>query len=280
MLTSYFRHETNKSHFRKMLSSAGYTVRRTTDEVNNWLLFQNFSNLAQAYEFRLNAVSDDSAIEANNERARLLGRVQGTPPSEAYFILQSLAKSRSTPGDVCEFGVGQGETSALIANEIRGTSNILHQFDSFEGLPSPTEKDQLKDDIFHLGTIKAYAGTMACPEDMVRSRLNAIAFPSERFVIHKGFVDQVIKTDKSLPNCVSFAYVDFDFYDPMRQALAFLHERMPIGGVMVVDDYDWFSTGAKTAVDEFLSERNLNVAHYRCHVPDKAFGCFAVIERV
>jgi hypothetical protein len=102
MLTSYFRHETNKSHFRKMLSSAGYTVRRTADEVNNGLLFQNFSNLAQAYEFRLNAVSDDSAIEANNERARLLGRVQGTPPSEAYFILQSLAKSRSTPGDVCE----------------------------------------------------------------------------------------------------------------------------------------------------------------------------------
>jgi O-methyltransferase len=268
-----------KVTLKKMLSSAGYTLRRT-DEVHHGLLFYNFSNLAQAYESRLNAMSHDSLIEVNHDRARLLSRLQGTPPSEAYFILQSLAKSRSIPGDVCEFGVAQGETSALIANEIRGTSKLLHLFDSFEGLPRPTAKDQLKDDIFQLGSIEAYAGTMACREEMVRSRLNAIAFPSERFVIHKGFVDQVLRTDKSLPNWVSFAYVDFDFYEPIRQALTFLHERMPTGGVMVVDDYDWFSTGAKTAVDEFLSERNVNGAQYRCFVPEKAFGAFAVIERV
>ena len=82
-------------------------------------------------------------------------------------------------GDVCEFCVAQGETSALIANEISGClEKILHLFDSFEGLPKPSDKDKLKDDIFALGNIDKYAGTMKCPEAMVLSRLAAISFPS------------------------------------------------------------------------------------------------------
>jgi hypothetical protein len=60
----------------------------------------------------------------------------------------------------------------------------------------------------------------------------------------------------------------------------FVHERMPIGGIMVVDDYDWFSMGAKTAVDEFILRNNAGGAKYRCFVPDKTLGCFAVMERI
>ena len=71
-------------------------------------------------------------------------------------------------GDICEFGVAQGTTSALMSNEIKGLKERnLWLFDSFEGLPMPTEKDQLKDDIFSLGSIEAYKGTMACGIDQV-----------------------------------------------------------------------------------------------------------------
>ena len=51
-----------------------------------------------------------------------------------------------------------------------------------------------------------------------------------------------------------FAYVDFDFYEPILTALRFLRPRMPAGGTVVVDDYGFFSAGAKTAVDEFIAE--------------------------
>lgn len=244
------------------------------------LIFQNFVNLSRSYEFRLNELTPDSPIKADDLRPKLLGRLLGTPPSEAYYLVQGLSKSKHVDGDVCEFGVAQGETSALIANEIRETSKRLHLFDSFEGLPSPTEKDQLKDDIFNLGSMEAYTGTMACPEDMVRARLRAISFPDDRFVIHKGFVDNVLKNNRNLPSQISFAYVDFDFYEPLQQALDFIHDRMPVGGIMVVDDYDWFSTGAKTAVDEFVLHHNAEYLKYQFFVPDKTLGCFAVIERV
>ena len=134
-----------------------------------------------------------SCIRSNDLRTKLLAKLRGTPPSEAYFIVHALAKCQGLSGDICEFGVAQGETSTLIANEIQSSNKILHLFDSFEGLPEPTAKDHLKDDIFSLGSMDAYTGTMSCPEEMVRTRLKAISFPQDRTIIHKGFIDKVLK---------------------------------------------------------------------------------------
>jgi hypothetical protein len=207
----------------------------------------------------------------------LLARLLGTPPSEAYFIVRALAACKDIDGDVCEFGVAQGETSALIANEILASDKVLHLFDSFEGLPKPTEKDQLKDDIYALGNIEAYAGRMSCPDEMVRARLRAISFPQDRMVIHKGFIEQVLRENRDLPRKVGFAYVDFDFYEPIKQCLDFLHETTTAGSIIIVDDYDFFSTGAKAAVDEFLEARSDR--SYDLLVPNRQYGYFAVLTR-
>ncbi len=122
--------------------------------------FDNFANLARAYEQRLNELYKISILP-DKTRHKLLTRLIGTPPSEAYFIVQALAQCKDINGDVCEFGVAEGATSALIANEILLSGNkLLHLFDSFEGLPKPSQKDRLKDDILSLGSMEAYAGTM------------------------------------------------------------------------------------------------------------------------
>jgi O-methyltransferase len=263
-----------KKAIKKALAAMGYEVRSRTQQT---VSLRNFQSLAQAYELRLN--ESQNAIVANEMRAELLGRLLGTPPSEAYFIVQALAQSQRVQGDVCEFGVAQGETSALLANEIRSRKATLHLFDSFEGLPEPTEKDSLKDDIFGLGSMEAYSGTMSCKEDMVRARLRSISFPTERVAVHKGFIEQVLQNDRRLPSKVSFAYVDLDFYAPIKAALEFLHEVTSPGSITVVDDYDFFSTGAKTAVDEFISVMNSTVKRYECVVPDRRYGCFAILTR-
>jgi len=265
-----------KNTIRRMLAAVGYELRRTT---TTSVPFENFANLAKAYERRLN---DDGGvpIPGDENRARLLARLMGTPPSEAYFLVRALAACREIPGDVCEFGVAQGETSALIANEIAGlVGKRLHLFDSFEGLPKPTDKDRLKDDIDSLGSMGAYAGGMSFPDDMVHRRLAAIAFPPDRYVIHKGFIEKLISEDKALPDRVSFAYVDFDFYEPIKVALEFLHGVTSGGAMIIVDDYDYFSTGAKAAVDEFIEAKKGAGTIYEAFVPDKSFGHFAVITR-
>ena len=208
-------------------------------------------------------------------RVDLLSDLLGTNPSEAYYILFHLNKALSLAGDICEFGIAQGSTSTLMANEIRETNKNIWLFDSFQGLPMPTEKDLLKDDIFNLGNMNAYAGTMACGLDQVTDRLNKITFPFNRVKIIPGFIEKTIKLG-NLPDKVCFAYVDFDFYEPIKVALYFLDRVLDKGGFIVVDDYDWFSTGAKTAVDEFVNETQ---NRYILHVPDKHYGHFCVLTK-
>jgi len=268
-----------KNAAKRGLSAFGYEIHRTGKHPHG--LLGNFANLSQAYEQRLNELDGNSLIAPSEIRPMLLARLLGTPPSEAYFIVHGLAKTSDVEGDVCEFGVAQGETSALIANEIGSTSTKgLHLFDSFEGLPRPSDKDRLKDDIFSLGSMEAYAGKMACPEDMVRARLEAISFARERYVIHKGFFEQLIRVDERLPRKVSFAYVDFDFYEPTKLVLHFLHEVTSIGAMIIVDDYDYFSTGVKTAVDEFIEESGATTEPlYELLLPNSRYGRFAVLTR-
>lgn len=251
----------------------GYELRGPAQQQ---LACRNFHSLSQFVDERLREAGCD--VPQNPLRSQLLSRLQGTPPSEAYFLIEALHATRDLPGDVCEFGVAQGETSALLANEIRDTTKRLHLFDSFEGLPRPTDKDKLKDDIFNLGTIEAYEGTMACAEDMVRNRLASIAFPHFRVEIHKGFVEKTL-TEGDLPRIVSFAYVDLDFFEPIKLALDFLDSAAVRGTTIIVDDYDFFSTGAKAAVDEFVAKSNRRNASYELRVPSTEYGHFAVIEK-
>jgi len=171
--------------------------------------------------------------------------------------------------------VAQGLTSALLAYEIKHTDKVLWLFDSFKGLPKPSPEDKLKDDIFNLGTIEAYEGTMSCPESMVRKRLAEIQFPEERVKIIPGFIEEAINTGP-LPAKICFAYVDFDFYEPILTALEFLDKTLEVGGHIVVDDYNFFSTGAKTAVDTFLDGHN----KYEIYFPLSSAGKFCILEKI
>jgi len=153
----------------------------------------------------------------------------GTQLSEALHVVAHLNRTLHLEGDVCEFGVAQGATSALIANEIRETNKKLWLFDSFEGLPRPTEQDILIDDIFNLGSIEKYQGLMASGQDQVTGRLNAINFPFDRVQIVPGFIEKTAQY-ASLPKQVCFAYVDFDFYEPIKIALELLESSYPSEG--------------------------------------------------
>jgi hypothetical protein len=75
-----------------------------------------------------------------------------------------------------------------------------------------------------------------------------------RVKVVPGFIEKTAKY-ANLPKEVCFAYVDFDLYEPVRIALELLDSRLPIGGVVIVDDYGFFSEGAQAAVDEFVEAR-------------------------
>ncbi len=208
-------------------------------------------------------------------RLPLLAGLIGTGVGEAVYVLEYLHRSLKFGGDICEFGVAQGATSALLANEVRDTDKSLWLFDTFAGLPKPGEEDELIDDIFDLKDMAKYEGQMSCSRDMVEARLRDISFPSSRLNIVPGPIEETVART-GLPDKVCFAYVDFDFYSGILTALNFLDGRLATGGFVVVDDYGFFSAGAKTAVDEFVGA---NGGLYELILPRKSAGHFCILGK-
>jgi O-methyltransferase len=208
-------------------------------------------------------------------RCALAARLEGTGTSEAIYLAEFLRRSSTIEGDVCEFGVAQGATSAYLANELRASDRHLWLFDSFEGLSRPTEQDVLVDDIFQLGAMEKYGGTMAYDRSHVGRRLREIAFPRERTHVVPGFIEKSLRSAR-LPERVCFAFVDFDLHAPIKAALEFLDGVVPLGGNVVVDDYGWFSSGAQTAVDDFVRTRR---DRWSLEHPLPFAGRFVVLER-
>tara|TARA_Y100001970_G_scaffold76719_1_gene97405 strand:+ start:6123 stop:6947 length:825 start_codon:yes stop_codon:yes gene_type:complete len=239
----------------------------------NEVTFKNFVSLANSYELLIN--DQEEIIEKNQLRPYLMAKLTGTLSSEAYYIIESIAKTKELHGSVCEFGVGSGETSVLIANEILKSDKNLYLFDSFQGLPQPTKEDQLIDDIFNLGDIESYQGLMASPIEVVKKKLDDINFPNNRLFIRSGWFEDTITKKSNLPDRISFAYVDFDFYEPIKLALEFLDKTTIADSIIIVDDYDYFSSGSKLAVDEFLNDN----PSYEFYIPDKKIGHFIILKR-
>jgi O-methyltransferase len=246
-----------RSGLRRVLARPGLRrvpTRRYLHPFSGGLLASERRRYRQAIEAAAGAMSASSlsGFAVTEERVDRLVELIGTEPGEGLFVVDRLLDALRAEGDVCEFGVAQGATSSMLAGELLNTDRRLWLYDSFEGLPAPTPEDVLIDDVLSLGSMAAYEGWMAYGEEHVRERLAQLGFPDEQVVIRKGFVTADM-SERHLPDCVCFAYVDFDLYAPIRDALTLLHPRVSVGGWIIVDDYGHLSAGAKQAADEFVA---------------------------
>src|SRR3954462_11283589 len=116
---------------------------------------------------------------------------------------------------------------------------------------------------------------MRCDAREVKFRLADIGFPENRYVIRPGWVHESLREGEG-PEQVCFAFVDFDFYEPIVHTLEYLDRHLSPNGRIVVDDYDFFSTGAKTAVDEFVARR---AGAYELVHPAPFAGRFCMLRR-
>lgn len=261
----------------RILALFDLEISRTGKSTNN----EEYSTLLRLYSASISEIEGyfgefvDKEYVIEKKRTELLQKLLGTEISEGLYIIRSLRNTSGLEGDVCEFGVAQGATSALMANEIIHSNKRIWLFDSFEGLSRPTKEDILIHDISGLGSIDCYEGLMAIEANSVIKRLKEIDFPSNRIRVIPGFIADTIKR-RDLPQRVSFAYVDFDFYEPIKIALEFLDTVMAKSGEIIIDDYGFFSAGAKTAVNEFVvNHKN----HYEIVKPYAFAGHFIILKR-
>ena len=76
--------------------------------------------------------------------------------------------------------------------------------------------------------------------------------PDVRFIV--GKVEDTLTVPANLPDKIASLRLDTDWHASTKIELAVLYPRLAAGGVLILDDYG-FWTGARAAVDEYFANR-------------------------
>lgn len=173
-------------------------------------------------------------------------------------------------GDIVECGVWSGGCVGLMAMaDARSpqSKRLVHLFDSFEGLPQPSEPD--------IDVIDGFRAEFDNAEDLLSAKHELVAVGAcvgdtdgevrefltrrlrldpSRLVFHKGWFQDTVGPAKDGIGPIAVLRLDGDWYDSTLTCLEGLYDRLVPGGFLIIDDYGAFS-GCRKAVDEFFARR-------------------------
>ena len=185
-----------------------------------------------------------------------------TGADKIYALIQAVryvARHR-IPGDVVECGVWRGGSMQAVARTLLSagdTTRDLHLFDTYEGMPPPTDRDVRRSDERTADELLATESrdeskvwAVATLED-VKDGFSRLPYPAERVHFVKGKVEDTIPSHA--PEQISILRLDTDWYESTKHELEHLYPRLSPGGVLLLDDYGYWE-GAREAVDEFLEQ--------------------------
>jgi hypothetical protein len=180
----------------------------------------------------------------------------------AFYKSIAYVVKNNIPGDIMECGVWNGGSILLAAYALLhfgDTSRRLYLYDTFEGMPRPSEVDvditgnsALKhwETLTSQGKTWGYGGT----EEMVRDVVFTAGYPQDRFVFVKGLVEDTIPA--TIPERISILRLDTDFYTSTYHELVHAYPLLSSGGVLIIDDYGYF-LGSRLATDKYIAENQL-----------------------
>lgn len=204
-------------------------------------------------------------------------------PWQALFTAYKAARHvarHEVPGAVVECGVWRGGCSVLMAEamaEESETARDFHLFDTFAGMSEPTEADWNESGGFHAkGEFEKHQrgdrnDWCYGPEGEVRALIAQSRYPSERFHLLKGKVEETLPGQA--PDRIALLRLDTDWYESTRHELEQLFPRLSPGGVLLIDDYGAWA-GARKAVDEFFDDQRFQILL----LPDFTTGALAGVR--
>jgi len=162
------------------------------------------------------------------------------------------------PGVIVECGVWRGANMMLAARtllDLDVRDRELYLYDTFEGMPPPTDEDRDYNGISaETQLLKQKKGTgvwcEASLED-VRGNMVSTGYPSDHIRYVQGMVENTIPG--TLPDKIALLRLDTDWYASTKHELEHLYPRLEAGGVLLIDDYGHWQ-GARQAVDEYFSK--------------------------
>jgi asparagine synthase (glutamine-hydrolysing) len=195
----------------------------------------------------------------------LIGRVREErltylPPVALLDLRRRMQEieAQSVPGRVIEAGCALGGSAIVIAAS-KIPSRPMDVHDVFGLIPPPSERDG--EDVHGRyekivgGEARGLGGDVyyGYREDLAQTVADSftrlgVDLATNHVRLVKGLFQDTLHPDGP----VSFAHIDGDWYESVAVCLERIWPRLSVGGVIVVDDYHFWS-GCRTAVDEFLA---------------------------
>lgn len=175
--------------------------------------------------------------------------------------------ANAIPGDMVETGVWRGGAVIFMLKYLQYLSddfsfhyderrvNPIRRVvacDSFQGLPEPGPADVMFDGT-HASTLDLRY--LEVDKQSFLENLRAFNIRQTDVTILEGWFKDTLHR---ITNEISLLRMDGDYYESTMTTLELLYDKVSPGGVILIDDYRWW-TGCRQAVHDFLGRRRLAV---------------------
>lgn len=152
-------------------------------------------------------------------------------------------------GDIVEIGVWRGGTIMIMLYKLMQlgvTDRDIHLYDTFTGMTESSDLDK------HNGQYAKDMWWVKCDagfEDVL-TNITSVGYPMDKIHFHVGDIRQVKLED--VPKTIGLLRLDNDWYELYKFELPIFVPRVPVNGIVTIDDYKWWD-GCRTAVDEYIA---------------------------
>lgn len=150
--------------------------------------------------------------------------------------------SQQIEGDFVECGTYKGGTAAVLSRYM-GPGRHLYLYDSFEGMPPPSDKDGAE--------AAKWVGKCRGSVEDVHQAVKLVSTDDSRYTIIGGWFEQSFR--KKLPNKVALLHCDVDWYDSVKIVLDTFYPLISEGGCIVLDDFGYWE-GCREAFYDFCGK--------------------------
>jgi len=179
-----------------------------------------------------------------------------------YKAIQYITKG-DIQGNIAECGVWRGGSAMLAALTLiqnNQTHRKIYLYDTYEGMPKPTDKDVDINGTPYLLLWKKEQELLTVSLDEVKNNMLSTGYPEDNIIFVKGMVEKTIP--RTLPNQIALLRLDTDLYESTYHELIHLYPKVTTQGVVIIDDYGHFQ-GSQEATDKYFSEESREVLFHR-----------------
>lgn len=167
-------------------------------------------------------------------------------------------------GDFVECGVAGGGgvmAMALTLLDIGAADRRLWLYDTYEGMPEPTEHDIGRHGTAAIGKYNRLrtgdiSGWINIPLETVKRNLARTRYPDELLRFVQGKVEETLP--REAPDKVALLRLDTDWYESTKAEMDVLFSRLADAGVIIIDDYYRWQ-GSRKAVDDYIGKHGVRI---------------------